>query len=54
MIKILIVVLLIYSGVAISKDEWVKLGEATKKAEECVPFGLRINWGRSVVDASSQ
>jgi len=38
---------------AINKQDLLKLGEETKIAEGCRPFGVRLHWGRNVYDSRS-
>ena len=45
--KILLLLSLLYLAITkMSKNDWITLGKVNKEAEECKPFGLRINWGK--------
>lgn len=35
------------------KADFVTLAKETQDARQCKPFGVRLNWGKSIIDSTS-
>ena len=49
----LLILLLTTNIIFSKKTDFVTLAKETQDARQCKPFGVRLNWGRSIIDSTS-